>query len=236
MSRSPQEAAREVARAGMSRQRILELLRATPGGLGVQELAERTGLHGNTVRFHLDRLVTDGLVERQVAERTRPGRPPLTFTATAVPDQSRDRRNYQWLAEILTGHLAGTTQTPAAVAVELGRTWGRYLAERPVPYRRVDEEEAVGRLLQILDEIGFAPRLAADDPRRILIPNCPFREVAAAHREIVCSIHLGLMQGALAEMGAPVTADRLLPFVEPTLCEAHLAPSGRTPDGPPAGR
>jgi hypothetical protein len=33
------------------------------------------------------------------------------------------------------------------------------------------------------------------------------------------------MQGALTAMRAPVTVDRLDPFVEPDLCVAHLAPA-----------
>ena len=236
--------AQDVVRAGVSRQRILELLRATPEGLGVQELADRTGLHGSTVRFHLDRLVGEGTAQRHTEERGEPGRPRLTFTAAPRPDPARDSRNYRFLAEILASYVAGTTDRPAAAAVEAGRTWGRYLTERPAPYQRVSEDEAVTRLLHILDDIGFAPEPAADDPRQIRIPHCPFREVAETHREVVCSIHLGLMRGALAEMGAPVTADRLLPFVEPSLCLAHLAPlddatpapqprSGRGPEVPP---
>jgi predicted ArsR family transcriptional regulator len=214
----------EAARAGVSRQRILGLLRAAPAGSGVQGLAEQTGLHPNTVRFHLERLVSEGLVERQAEERGEPGRPRLTFTAAPRPDPARDQRNYQLLAEILTSYVLGTATDPAQAAVEAGRSWGRYLTERPAPYLRVAEEVAVSRLLGILDAIGFAPGLAPDDSRRILLPHCPFLEIARAHREVACSIHLGLMQGALAEMRAPVTADRLLPFVEPSLCVAHLAP------------
>ncbi len=225
--------AQESARAGVSRQRILELLRAAPGGLGVQELADHTGLHANTVRFHLDRLVGEGVARRQVEERSEPGRPRLSFTAAPRPDPARDSRNYQFLAEILASYVAGTTDRPAAAAVEAGRTWGRYLTERPAPYQRVSLDEAVTRLLRILDDIGFAPEPAADDPREIRIPHCPFREVAETHREVVCAIHLGLMRGALAEMGAPVTADRLVPFVEPSLCVAHLAPLGGSPVLPP---
>jgi predicted ArsR family transcriptional regulator len=216
---------RDAARAGLSRQRILGLLREASHALGVQEMAERTGLHPNTVRFHLDRLVADEVVARHVEERTEPGRPRLVFTAVPRPDPARDRRNYQFLAEILTGHLSGTAADPAAAATEAGRVWGRYLVERPAPFQQVTEQQAVGQLLRILDEIGFSPALDPDDPRRILIPHCPFRELAATHREVVCSIHLGLMRGALAEMGAPVTADRLYPFVEPSLCVAHLAPA-----------
>ena len=224
--------AQESVRAGVSRQRILELLRAAPDGLGVQELADRTGLHSNTVRFHLDRLVGDGMVQRQVEERGEPGRPRLSFTAAPRPDPARDSRNYQFLAEILASYVAGTADHPAAAAVEAGRTWGRYLTERPAPYQRISGREAVTQLLRILDDIGFAPELATDDPRQIRIPHCPFREVAETHREVVCAIHLGLMRGALDEMGAPVTADRLVPFIEPSLCLAHLAPLNGGPSGP----
>jgi predicted ArsR family transcriptional regulator len=215
----------DAARAGVSRQRILGLLRAADGPVGVQQLADQTGLHPNTIRFHLDRLAGEDLVERRVEERSEPGRPRATFIATPRPDPTRDRRNYQFLAEILTGHLSGTAADPQRAAMEAGRAWGRHLVERSAPFQRVSEEEAVAQLLRILDEIGFMPALDADDPRRVLVPNCPFRELAEGHREVVCSIHLGLMRGALAEMGAPVTAGKLLPFVEPSLCVALLGPA-----------
>jgi predicted ArsR family transcriptional regulator len=35
-------------------------------------------------------------------------------------------------------------------------------------------------------------------------------------------VHLGMLKGALAEMGAPLQATHFEPFVEPTLCVAHL--------------
>lgn len=49
---------------------------------------------------------------------------------------------------------------------------------------------------------------------------------ARAHAQVVCPIHLGLMQGAMAAWDAPVTVNRLEPFAEPDLCVAHLAPAG----------
>jgi predicted ArsR family transcriptional regulator len=109
------------------------------------------------------------------------------------------------------------------------RSW-----KRPPPYRRTDEEESVGELLRILGDIGFVPELVQSGKRReIWLRHCPFREVAEAHRDVVCAVHLGLMQGALAEMRAPLTADRLEPFVEPSLCVARLGdlPAGTRPDG-----
>ena len=40
---------------------------------------------------------------------------------------------------------------------------------------------------------------------------------------VVCSLHLGMLQGALAKMRAPVTADQMEAFAEPSLCVARLA-------------
>lgn len=59
----------------------------------------------------------------------------------------------------------------------------------------------------------------------IPLRHCPFQNLAEQHGEVICSVHLGLMQGALTAMRAPVTVDRLDPFVEPDLCVAHLAPA-----------
>jgi predicted ArsR family transcriptional regulator len=210
------------AASDSSRQRVLDLLRRSAGGLGVAELAEQSGLHPNTVRFHLNRFVTSGLARRDVEQQpSRPGRPRLTFVAT--PDQGlRDRRNYQLLAQMLAGYLADTA-APAAQALQLGHAWGSYLATRPVPGQRVTEEQSVGELLRVLDDIGFAPQLAGDDEQGVIrLRHCPFLEVATAHREVVCSVHLGVMQGVLAEQRAPVEARDLQPFVEPSLCLARV--------------
>jgi len=199
-------------------------MRESTHRLGVQDLAERVGLHVNTVRFHLDRLVAEGLVQRHIEERTEPGRPRLAFTAIVRPDTAREQRSYRLLAEILASFVTGTVPDASAAATEAGRAWGHYLTERPAPYRRADEDRSVTELLRILDDIGFAPeRSPQEGSREILLRHCPFLEVAETHREVVCSVHLGLMQGVLAEMRAPVTAERLRPFVRPSLCVAHLA-------------
>jgi len=207
------------------RLRVLEVLRSAPGALGVKDLAAQLGLHANTVRFHLNRLVTAGLVTREVEEHNGPGRPRLTFTAVAEHEREGGRRSYQLLADMLAGFIADTAPDAAAQAVNLGQTWGRYLATRPAPAKRVTEEESLRELLRVLDDIGFAPVLAEGDDQQpqVLLRHCPFLEVASAHREVVCSLHLGVMQGVLAEQRAPMEATDLQPFVEPSLCVAHLS-------------
>jgi predicted ArsR family transcriptional regulator len=199
-------------------------LRSAPDALGVSDLAARLGLHANTVRFHVNRLVAAGLVAGEVEQRQGPGRPRLRFTAVAEQDEAGGRRNYRLLAEMLAGFLANSSPDAAAQAVELGRTWGSYLATGPAPAARVTEEESLHELLRVLDDIGFSPVLAEDDDRQtqVLLRHCPFLEVAAVHRDVVCSLHLGVMQGVLIEQRAPMETTSLEPFVEPSLCVAQL--------------
>jgi predicted ArsR family transcriptional regulator len=208
---------------GESRARVLEVLQQAGQPLGVGEVAKRVGLHPNTARFHLDALVEVEVVDRTSEEREQPGRPRSLYTAR--PGAARPgKRSYHLLAEILTSYIAAETAQPARAAVQAGQAWGRYLADRPPPFRRIDADAAIGQLVDTLDEIGFAPEaVAAGRQRQILLRHCPFRETAEEHREVVCSIHLGLMQGMLAELDAPIDAERLDPFVEPQLCVTYLS-------------
>ena len=207
---------------GESRARVLELPRLADEPLGVRELAERAGLHPNTVRFHLDGLAEAGLIERATEDRAHPGRPRMVYRAVpAAPVNGT--RSYRLLAEMLTGMISGMLPEPERAADEAGRAWGRYLTERPAPFERVAPEEALSRLVGVLDEIGFAPDAERDGrSATIRLRNCPFREVAGRHREVICSLHLGLMRGVLEEMRTSLAADRLEPMVEPGLCLAHL--------------
>lgn len=188
---------------GASRTRVLGVLQASEKALGVDEVAGQVWLHPNTVRFHLDALVEAGLVQRSSEERAQRGRPRTLYLATA--DSARaGRRSYRLLAEILTSYLASQTKQPAHAALKAGEAWGRFLAERPAPFRRVDAAVATQQLVQTLDDIGFAPEaVTRGRKRQILLHHCIFREAAEEHREVVCSVHLGLMRGVLSELDAP---------------------------------
>jgi predicted ArsR family transcriptional regulator len=211
------------ARLGDSRARMLDLLRAASGPLGVQEVASQAGIHPNTARFHLDRLVQAGLATREPQPRKSLGRPSMAYSPTGA-DGPAGQRRYRLLAEMLTSMIAGVMPQPGEAAVEAGREWGRYLTGQLPPYERLDASEGIKRLRATLEDIGFAPELAAEGGRyRLLLRQCPFREVAQRHQDVVCALHLGLMQGALAQMRTPVTAGRLQPLAGPEGCTAELA-------------
>jgi predicted ArsR family transcriptional regulator len=208
---------------GRSRADVLDMLHAADGPLGVRDVAQRTGLHPNTARFHLEALTEAGLAVRETEDRETPGRPRIGYRA--ADGGPAGRRRYRLLAEMLTSLIAGTMPQPGSAAEDAGREWGAYLTEQPPPYQKLTAEEAIAKLTVIMEELGFAPQPETSDndgQYRLNLRQCPFREVAQHHQNVICSLHLGLMRGALARMRAPVTADRLDPFVEPSLCVASL--------------
>jgi predicted ArsR family transcriptional regulator len=210
---------------GESRSRVLEVLQDSGTQLNVNDMAARVGLHTNTVRLHLDALVAAGLADSEAEKRDLRGRPRKLYAANANSPNA-GRRSYRFLAQILASSMAAQTSKPREAAVKAGQEWGLYLGEGPSPFKRVDADEAMLRLVGAMADIGFAPEAVTKGRRRrVLVHRCPFREVAQEYPEVVCSIHLGLMNGLLAELDAPLEVDRLDPFVEPALCVASLSRS-----------
>ncbi|MFJ8357341.1 helix-turn-helix transcriptional regulator [Streptomyces sp. NPDC093984] len=214
------------------RREVLRALRSSGRPLGVTEVAQRLGIHANTARFHLDALVEGGEARRSLEEPSGRGRPRAVYT----PRPGMDRagvRNYRLLAQMLLSRLASAGPGAAEAAREAGRAWGRYLADPPPPFRRLTDEEAATRLTALLADLGFAPEpgQGAPVPETIRLRHCPFLELAEEYGSVVCPLHLGLMQGALAEWGGPVTATALEPFAEPGACLARLGHAARPAAG-----
>lgn len=86
--------------------------------------------------------------------------------------------------------------------------------------RRVPPHRRRRRPPELLDREGFAAERNGD---RVEMRRCPFYALAEGSPQVICTLHRGLIDGALAEAGSEETVERLDPFVEPGLCVAHLA-------------
>jgi hemoglobin len=143
----------------------------------------------------------------------------------SLPDPGRDP------AQPPCGPKAGEAASTA------GRAWGAHLISRPAPFHEVTRGDAISRLVAMLDDLDFAPEVATGDPDlpvRVRLRHCPFLELAEDHGDLVCPLHLGLMQGALTELHAPIAATALEPFAEAGACLVHLTPNhlSRAVEGP----
>nr|WP_172890904.1 helix-turn-helix domain-containing protein [Actinoplanes derwentensis] len=225
------DTARHRALAAASRVRMLDLVRRTEGGVTAAEVVEATGLHPSTVRAHLDQLAKSGLLARQRRSDGSPGRPAWRYLAVERPEEHDDGagRPYREMAAALIGHLARDADDPQAAGVRAGRDWGRSLVA-PLRETAVRTTPMDG-LVQVLDGLGFTPQVV-DRPGPgaavVHLRSCPFLELALAHPDVVCGVHLGVIGGALGALGASAADTDLEPFAAPGVCvvrvRTHSAP------------
>ncbi len=215
------------ALAGPSRRRLLDALAAHPDGLTTDDLAKALDLHHTTVRSHVDVLVDADLVTSTPQPRNGPGRPRLRHRLTANAGSRLDPTGYRLLAEMLTTQLA-TGAAPAADAAAAGRSWGRHLVEDVAPGTTVDVDLATARIHDMFDRLGFEPSV---DGLAVDLHACPFEDLARRHEAVVCSLHRGMVAGALERIDAPLEAGAIEPWVTPSRCRAHLRERAGTSAG-----
>jgi predicted ArsR family transcriptional regulator len=185
------------ALADDTRYRLYRYLRLSGRPVPVRELANRLSLHANTIRPHLRRLVDVGLVASETRRGpSAVGRPQTVYAAVTTSD--RDGRDYRLLADILATLITGARARGGALT--LAREWGDYLVTRraPPPGARRPGPNLAG-LREALAEAGFDPRFRRRGSRtvEIALRGCPFRDLLEEHRELVCTVHRGLLEGML---------------------------------------
>jgi predicted ArsR family transcriptional regulator len=181
----------------------LELARS-PRPVVTAEIAERLGLHPNTVRPHLDRMREVGLLEVAADARGEVGRPQHRYSlAPDAPSLGLEPPTMPMLARMVLSMAQRVGASPAD-AVAVGETEG---AARAARY--ADAPSALEALVADLDRLGFDPIVAdGGDPAAsdavtavVAFANCPFADLAQAHPDLVCGLHRGLVAGFVAQMG-----------------------------------
>ena len=193
---------------------LLEALREQPDPVEIGALAVLTGRHPNTLREHLDWLVSAGLVVRHAATPRGRGRPAWLYEALGPRPTTED---YPELAASLAWSLGGQEKDATAQAREAGRRWGRDLSGERGATPQPSVEEARRQAVSLLGELGFTPEID-ESASRVRLTRCPLLQAAHVNREVVCTLHVGLVQGALEQYGAADEPVDLVPFAEPGAC------------------
>lgn len=202
-----------------ARQRVLAWLQETGEPTTVARCAAALDLHENTARNHLEALADDGLANRSRKKANGRGRPSTLYAASADASSESGVREYASLASALARIIAETSNNTARDADRAGALWGCQLAGGRQPETRL---QARGEVVDILADLGFAPR--ANQPvTNVALTRCPLLDVARENTTVVCGVHLGLVRGALDQMGHGDQSAELVPFAEPGACRLLLA-------------
>jgi predicted ArsR family transcriptional regulator len=214
---------------GGRRTHIIQLLRDTKRPLSVVEVAQSVGIHVNTARFHLESLVDAGMATRETEKRDKPGRRRVLYMGT-LPNQTHERaQGYRLLAEILTSTIASRHPQIGGEMYAVGEEWGRYLTSRPAPFEVFDEAEIGRRVMDKLDALWFAPEQREVPTPHLVLHNCPFIGPAMRTPEVVCQLHVGMVNGSLEELRSSQRVVRLEPQVTPHVCRAWFGPAPTEP-------
>jgi predicted ArsR family transcriptional regulator len=213
------------------RRRLYDVVVARGDGVGREEAAREVGVPVHTARFHLDKLVEEGLLSvdhRRLTGRTGPGagRPAKVYqrsgaeVAVSLPERGYDLVGRVFAAAVersLEG--ASLPETLAEEARAAGRRDG-------TAYDGAVGDE-LERSAEVLAGRGFEPTRVGE---ALVLRNCPFDALAREHTALVCGVNKDYVGGVLDGLGCAHTSARLDPG--PDRCcvrvEESAAGSGRS--------
>jgi predicted ArsR family transcriptional regulator len=169
------------------------------GGVGRDEAAARVGVSRALAAYHLDKLVEAGLLDTRFERRTGRRGPGAGRTAklyqrpAGAVEVALPARDYEVIAEIMARAIEADASGQARTTLtQAARAMGPELAAHPTsPGRRPQGANAVRALLS---DRGYEPY---DDNGVIRFRNCPFDQLAQAHRDLVCRANLAFVEGLL---------------------------------------
>lgn len=219
----PHDLARVGALAEPTRRALYEYVASQPEARSREEAATAVGVPVHSAKFHLDRLVEEGLLEvefRRLSGRTGPGagRPSKLYRRSpAEVSVSIPPRQYDLVGDILAAAIerAARADTPVEESVDAcARETGARLARAA----RATRATGLDRLAEALAPHGYEPRV---EGREMLLANCPFDRLAREHTGLVCSMNLALVEGVVAALACREVQARLEPSPEHCCVRAH---------------
>ncbi|WP_127476696.1 helix-turn-helix transcriptional regulator [Microbacterium sulfonylureivorans] len=187
-----------------SRVEIMHLVQQRPRR-PIAELVDATGLHPNTVREHLQRLIDAGYVIAETERRITRGRPRVLYTAA-------------------TGEPAASSPVAVRKARDAARRGDLLRTVYPTDAGETLSADALHQLDALVEDLGTAgfDPLVDEGALTVDLTPCP-HGAAAEHRGTLCGVHVGLMDGVLAQAGGPLRVDGIAPSCDPSHCVVHLA-------------
>jgi predicted ArsR family transcriptional regulator len=194
-----------------TRRGLYELVAASDGAIGRDAAAAALGISRELAAFHLDRLVSAGLLEteyRRLGARRGPGagRPAKLYRRTdrdvSVSLPSRDYRRAADVFATALGDLGDRAGLDAVAAVARARGRQVGTAARAKAGRRAGRRRLETALVGLLEESGYEPSTEGAE-RSVVLRNCPYDALVADHRDMTCGMNLAWGRGVVDGLAAP---------------------------------
>ncbi|MDJ1371671.1 helix-turn-helix transcriptional regulator [Gulosibacter molinativorax] len=219
------------------RRALYEYVVAQPDPVGREEVANAVEIPPHKAKFHLDRLVQEGLLEseyRRLTGKTGPGagRPAKVYRRGDTPvEVSLPGRRYALVGGILASAIEHAGLTPELqdalqhTAREAGEQTGRGASGATPADAAQKERQETEAIIETLTSDGYEPIQTED---AIRLRNCPFHDLSSTHRDLVCGINEAYVSGMLDGLGCAGSRASL----EPTegLCCVAIRPVATGPD------
>jgi predicted ArsR family transcriptional regulator len=181
------------------------------------EAAQALDIPLHKVKFHLDRLSDDGLLDVEFARltgRTGPGagRPSKLYRrASREIAVSLPEREYELAGRLMADAIVRSSLSDASVLDALGQVaaeHGRTLGRATLAPEETPGVDTLRIACDALAEHGYEPRI---DSGTATLANCPFHALAEAHPDLVCTMNLALIDAMVDEIGPDDIDARLDP-------------------------
>lgn len=167
-----------------------------PGAVSRDQAAAGIDVPRHTAKFHLDKLVDEGLLVtefKRLTGRSGPGagRPAKLYRrARKEVNVTLPRRRYDLaghvLADAASRALGGV---PMEVALHDAADNAAEVVLESWPPEHIDPDV---NLRDALDKLGYEPRDEGDD---IALANCPFRQLSDDHEDLICPLNRDFIDG-----------------------------------------
>ncbi len=216
------------------RRSLYRFVAAQRGPVNRDQAAEGTGVAHHVAKFHLDKLVDDGLLD---VEYNRPpgrggpgaGRPAKLYRRSGRQFAlSLPQRDYELAGRLLAQAVSDAQRDNAPVGEALrgaARAAGQALGEaaRRRAGGRPSHATLTTAATEVLAEYGYEPHA---DAAGVTLTNCPFHALAQDYTDLVCGMNLELLNGLVDGIGGT----DLQALLEPTpgQCCVRLRSSSTT--------
>lgn len=206
-----------------SREQILQLLRDSSAPMSIEDLCTATGLHGNTVRGHLEVLAAGGEVTRTRGATGGRGRPPWLYQAS-----NRGQAVMDELRATLKAQLGAGDSADEVFVIEAAERWAEAMGADFSPRDVATPDEAVQAAADALTRVGFSAE-ASPLGDSITLRTCPYAALVADH-PVICDIHTALLTDLLHRTDQGVELEQMQVWTTPTACLARLNRPDLTPE------